>query len=94
MDNLYDLMAVWGGLDEKSLVGSRMRARTTLTPDTSGEFGTGAAMAPKFTETYSVKKVKYHISFSLHVSFVIYVWRWKFRVDVFRDEFAMVKKYL
>ena len=56
MDNLYDLMAVWGGLDEKSLVGSRMRARTTLTPDTSGEFGTGAAMAPKFTQTLSVKK--------------------------------------
>ena len=84
MDNFSDLMAVWGGLDEESRVGSRMRARTTLTPETSGEFGTGAAMAPKFTQTLFVKKrVKYHITFSLHISFVIYVWRWKFRVDVF-----------
>ena len=91
MDNFSDLMAVWGGLDEESRVGSRMRARTTLTPETSGEFGMGAAMAPTFTETYSVKKVKYHITFSLHVSFVIYVWRWKFRVDVFRDNFVRVK---
>ena len=46
---ISDLMAVWGGLDEESRVGSRMRARTTLTPETSGEFGTGAAMVPKFT---------------------------------------------
>ena len=56
MDNFSDLMAVWGGLDEESRVGSRMRARTTLTPETSGEFGTGAAMTPKFTLTLSVKK--------------------------------------
>ena len=38
MGNFSDLMAVWGGLDEDSRVGSRMRARTTLTPETSGDF--------------------------------------------------------
>ena len=54
MDNFSDLMAVWGGLDDESRVGSRMRARTTLTPDTSGEFGTGAAMASEFNQTLSV----------------------------------------
>ena len=40
-----DLRAVWGGFEVESLCGSRIRTRSTLPPEMSGEFWSGAAMA-------------------------------------------------